>query len=97
MASQRTALRRQVAVLLRGLHVLTCCALAKLCLLHAELSKALASAHLLLCQVAIKARCGLAQLSLLRGLRAHLLTNVGKLTSTGLSKLRTLCFQGTEL
>jgi len=97
LASQSTALRRHVAVLLRGLLVNVRCALAKLCLLHTQLTKALASTHLLLCQVAVQTGCSLAQLCLLRGLRAHLLADVGQLASACLPDLRALCFQGTDL
>ena len=97
LARQRTALRRQVAVLLSGLQVLTCCALAQLSLLHAELTEALACGHLVLSQVAIKTGRSLAQLSLLRSLCAHGLADVGQLPCGGLSKLSTLGFQVAQL
>ena len=72
MARQSATLRRHVAVLLSCLHELSRCALAKLCLLNAQLTEALAGTHLLLRQVAIKTRCCLTQLRLLRGLLAYL-------------------------
>ena len=97
LARQCAALGRHVAVLLCCLQVLTSCALAQLCLLHAELAKALARTDLLLCQVAIQACRCLADLCLLGCLRAHLLADVGQLTSTCLAKLCPLCFQRTEL
>ena len=93
LARQRATLRRQVAVLLRGLQVLACCALAQLCLLHAELTEALPCGHLVLSQVAVEARCGLSELRLLRGLGANSLANVGQLPCGGLTKLSALSFQ----
>ena len=83
-------LRCQVAVLLRGLLVDVGSGLAKLCLLHAQLTKALASSDLLLRQVAVQACTGLRQLFLLGSLLAHGLTDVGQLASGRLAKLCTL-------
>ena len=53
LASQSAALRSQVPILLRCLLVDVRCALAKLCLLHAQLTESLASGNLLLRQVAV--------------------------------------------
>ena len=97
MARQRAALRSQGPILLRGLQVLTRCALAQLSLLHTELTEALASGHLVLRQVAIEACCCLAQLGLLCGLRTYLLAKVGQLARTCLPKLCPLRFQRTHL
>jgi hypothetical protein len=97
LARQSTALRSQVAVLLACLQELACCALAQLSLLHTELTEALPCGHLVLRQVAVKTRCGLSELRLLRCLGTNGLANVGQLPCGGLAKLGTLCFQVAHL
>ena len=71
--------------------------MAQLSLLHAQLTEALTSGDLLLRQVAVQARTGLRQLSLLGSLLAHGLADVGQLASGRLAKLCTLGGELAEL
>lgn len=71
--------------------------MAQLSLLHTELAKCLASANLVLRQVAKKTCCCLPKLRLLSGLLAHGLADVGQLPCGGLTKLGTLRFQVAHL
>lgn len=79
---------------MRGLTVDVGRALSELCLLHAQRTEALATGDLLLCQVAVQARCGLAKLCLLCSLLAHRLADVGQLAR---SRLAELCALRLEL
>lgn len=97
MSGECALLRSEVAVALCRLLIEPGRGLAKTCLLHAQLTKALTGRDLLLREVAVEAGCGLTELCLLLRLLTDRLTDVGDLASSGLFGRRALRFERSQL